>query len=409
MELSGLPGGTATAGDPCADIKPIVTMRQLKPLKEKQVILLATTTITMDTVFSNGLFQNVFVLYRMFEAMGFAPIFIVNDTPKNLKSIPTPMRSTRMIPTSQILKRPIQNLLCMIEIGMSIDPDIRKFVKLCGGKIYKLYLGNILNIDIETPIFMPGHYFPHHIVGNSDQIWVSPHYAQHAEYAAVINHVEPSVEKEKMIAPYVWDPVFLSLEGAEPSWRRAATPEEEVFVIMEPNISFQKNLLVPVLILNKWYLGLSPERRAAWKGKVVVISGDRLTMVPHNQHNFLPNLALHKDGKLDLEERVTILEALTRWPAATFFLHNLNNEFNYMTLELLWCGFPVLHNSPSWASCGYSYSPDDFDDAVAIIEQIRTRHSESLETYKAHSRILAWRHSPYNPTNHEGWKKLLGI
>jgi hypothetical protein len=377
-------------------------MKELKPIKDKKVILLATTMITLDNVFSNGLFQNVFVLYRMFDAMGYAPIFIVNDKPKSLTGIPGPLRSARIIPTEQILKQPIQNLLGMIEIGMSIDPDIRRFVKMCGGKNFKLYLGNILNIDIETPLFMPGHYFPHHVVGSSDQIWVSPHYGQHAEYAAIVNHVVPPTDLTKMIAPYVWDPTFLSLEGPEPVWKRPSSPADEVFVIMEPNISFQKSALIPLLILNKWYLS-----QKGWGGRIIVVNGDRLTFIPHFKENIMENLAIFKEGKVELVERHSILDALKKWPSATFFLHNINNEFNYMTLELLWCGFPVLHNSPSWAPFGYSYSADDFTDATRTIQQIRTRHQESLETYRSHSRMLAWRHSPYNPENHKAWERLL--
>ena len=383
-------------------------MRELRAVKDRKVILLATTTITLENVFMNGLFQNVFVLYRMFEAMGYAPIFMVNDRPKTLDGIPGPLRSCRLIPTDQILRQSIQNLCCLIEIGMSIDPDIRRFVKCHGGRIFKLYLGNILNIDVETPIFIPGHYFPHHVVGNSDAIWVSPHYAQHAEYAACVNHVVPG-QKEKMIAPYVWDPSFLSLGSSltVPVWRRPTTPEEEVFVIMEPNISFQKASLVPLLILNRWYTGLSDAERAAWKGRVVVVNGDRLAAVPHVEYNLNPNLALVRDGRVDLVPRHSILEAFAAWPAATFFLHNVNNEFNYMTLELLWCGFPVLHNSPSWAPFGYYYTDDDYAGAVATIGQIRRRHAESLETYRAHSQQLSWRHSPYNPIVHAAWRALL--
>jgi hypothetical protein len=401
------PGETDTFGDPCKDLAPLVSMAALKDIRERNVILLATTTITFDNVFSNGLFQNVFILYRMFEAMGYVPIFIVNEKPKTLNGIPPPLRSSRMIPTEQILKQPIQNLMCMIEIGMSIDPDIRKFVKMCGGKIYKLYLGNILNIDVETPIFMSGHFFHHHIVGNSDAIWVSPHYGQHTEYANYVNHTVPPADLTKTIAPYVWDPVFLSLEGPEPAWRRAAKPEDEVFVIMEPNISFQKASLVPLLILNTWYRGLSAPEKAAWKGKIVLVNGDRVIFNTHFEHNVTSQLEIFKEGRVEITGRHSILEAFAEWPSATFLLHNFNNEFNYMTMELMWCGFPVLHNSPSWAPFGYFYSADDFAAAARLIQKIRSGHAAAAETYKAHSRQIAWRHSPYNPVNHAAWKKLL--
>jgi hypothetical protein len=205
----------------------------------------------------------------------------------------------------------------------------------------------------------------------------------------------------------VWDPVFLSLEGPEPAWRRAAKPEDEVFVIMEPNISFQKASLVPLLILNTWYRGLSAPEKAAWKGKIVLVNGDRVIFNTHFEHNVTSQLEIFKEGRVEITGRHSILEAFAEWPSATFLLHNFNNEFNYMTMELMWCGFPVLHNSPSWAPFGYFYSADDFAAAARLIQKIRSGHAAAAETYKAHSRQIAWRHSPYNPVNHAAWKKLL--
>jgi hypothetical protein len=53
-----------------------------------------------------------------------------------------------MIIAEELLKNPIP-VFAYIEIGMSIDPVVRKFLRMIGAKSYKLYLGNILNIDIQ--------------------------------------------------------------------------------------------------------------------------------------------------------------------------------------------------------------------------------------------------------------------
>jgi hypothetical protein len=360
----------------------------LAPLAQRQVILLATATITDDNIFANGLFQNVHTLYRMFDAMGYAPILIVNEKPTSLDKIPGPLRQCRMITTEDLIRYPIRPLLGMIEIGMSLDAGIRKFVGSLGGKRWKLYLGNILNIDIETPMFYPTHFFPHHVSGELDAIWVSPHYLQHAEYAACVNNVTPPTDLSAMIAPYVWDPAIFEIGG-----RLAWEPGNETIVIMEPNISFQKSAVVPVLIAEEW-------RRAnpGWKGQVVVVNGDRLG-TPHFKHNVEPLLK-----PLVYLPRQDIRSVLAQYPSATFILHNVNNEFNYMTLELIWAGFPVIHNSPTWAAYGYYY--DGINDGVKKLE-MATRHDERLETYKAHAAAIAWRYSPYNPEVQGAWRNLL--
>jgi hypothetical protein len=408
MNPNTVPGRTETFGEPCASLQPWRSLAAIPEIRDRRLILLSTATITEENIYMNGLFQNVFVFYRMFEAMGYAPIFVVNDRPKSLKEVPGPMRSCRYVVTEDLLRQPMSNLAAMIEIGMSIDPLVRQFVKMLGGRLFKVYLGNILNIDIETPIFMPNHHFAHHVVGRQDKILVSPHYGQHAEYATYLNQVVPpeGLPLEDLVAPYVWDPSVLTRNGTlQLQWRPAQTPEEEVFVIMEPNISFQKAATVPLLALERWYRDVG--RAAGWRGRVCVVNGERLDMVPHAKMNFLPLLDLWRDGRIDLLGRMDVVSVLQTWPAATFMLHNYNNEFNYMTLELMWTGFPVVHNSPSWAAFGYSYDGADIGEAARQIESVRRGHKGRLEAYKGHAQLIAWRYSPYNPEVQAAWEKAL--
>ena len=97
----------------------------LQPLQSRKVILLATATIHNDSLFVNGLFQNVFILYKLFDAMGYAPILVVNDKPKEIERVPTILRHVRMITVEEILKSPIPIHL-YLEIGMSVDPSLRR-------------------------------------------------------------------------------------------------------------------------------------------------------------------------------------------------------------------------------------------------------------------------------------------
>jgi hypothetical protein len=404
-----LPGATETFGDPAKVVPFGPALADLKRVYDRGIIFLSTATITEENIYMNGLFQNVFVFYRMFEAMGYAPIFLVNEWPTDIQKIPEPMRRCRFIMTENLLRQSIPNVVALLEIGMSMDPLVRQFIKMIGGRLIKVYLGNILNIDIETPIFITHHHFAHHVVGRNDSILVSPHYGQHAEYAACLNHVVPPAagELSKMIAPYVWDPNVLTRNGSlRLEWRPAARPEDQVLVIMEPNISFQKASFVPLMIAERWYRDQGGAT-GAWKGKVVVINGDRLGHVPHFKHNVLPLLDLEKDGRIVLEGRNDIVSVLRGWPSATFLLHNYNNEYNYMTMELLWAGFPALHNSPSWAKYGYYYEGADLAAASKQLTAAMGLHGERLETYKGHAHGLAWQHSPYNPDTQAAWEKLL--
>ncbi len=394
---------TRNFGNPCTQITPFAAMNTIQKESERKVILLATATITDENIFSNGLFQNVYVLYLMFDAMGYAPILIVHEKPTATSKIPPMLQACRMKTTEQILTHPLP-VAAMIEIGMSVDPLLREFVKMLGGKLAKLYLGNILNIDVETPMFYPQMHFAHHVLEKIDRIWTSPHYGQHAEYAAYLNHVPPPADLNDMIAPYVWDPSIITRGGTlSMQWMPPATPEEEVIVIMEPNISVQKASLIPLLAVERWYR----ETGKTWKGKVVVINGERMTSTPHFSLNIGPGLDLVKDERVEFLDRRDMITAMKTYPSATFVCHQMNNEYNYMMLELLWSGFPVIHNSSMWAAFGYSYSGNCINVAAQQIQAALTQHRDRLATYKAHAQAIAWRHSPYNPEIQAAWEALL--
>jgi len=396
-----LPGMTRLGPEPAANIKPVTNIRNAAPLLHKKVVLLATASITGENIFSNGLFQNVVLLYRMFEAMNWTPILLVNERPKSMDNVPEQVRKCRVVTAEELLKQPVP-VFGYIEIGMSIDPYVRKFIKMIGGKICKLYLGNILNIDIETPMFYPEMNFAHHVIGEVDKIWVSPHYAQHDQYACSLNHV-PLRAPQTQIGPYVWDPTFITDEGRRSlPWRPTMPGEKELFVITEPNISFQKSSIVPLLMIERWYRA----KGKVWDGRVVIVNGPRILQIPHFKQNVYDQLDIVKDGKVEMADRKDIVTTLRTYPNATFICHQFNNEFNYMVLELMWLGFPVLHNAKSWEAYGYYYPGSDLTSGGELLDLIRGQHTDRLELYKAHAHAVAWRHSPYNPEVHKAWETL---
>jgi hypothetical protein len=371
-----------------------------QPLASRKIILLATATISPDSLFVNGLFQNVFILYKLFDSMGYAPILLVNDKPKDINNVPGILRHARMLTVDDVVRSPIP-IHIYLEIGMSIDPKLRRLFRMGGARIAKLYLGNILNIDTETPMFYTGMYFSHHVVGELDEIWVSPHYKQHEEYAAVLNAVEP-VPKSMKIAPYVWDPCILTLDGTRNAkWRPRLPNETETFVILEPNISFQKCALIPILIAERNY------RQNKRPLEVLVGNGERLMKNPFFTDTILPTLELAKDARITFSGRHDIPSIMRDYPHATAICHQWNNQYNYMTLEYLVAGFPVIHNAPDWYDVGYYYKGHSISEGAAALLQSQARHGDSLERYRAFAEAVKWRHSPYDPDVQKAWQALL--
>jgi hypothetical protein len=99
--------------------------------------------------------------------------------------------------------------------------------------------------------------------------------------------------------------------------------------------------------------------------------------------------------------RKSILELVQEHSGATFLCHQLTNEYNYMILELLHLGVPVLHTSDAWSASGYYYSINKWSDAIQTLFRALNKDPE-YQTLD-----VLWSVSPENPINRDGWAKLL--
>ena len=370
-------------------------LSELQATDDKPNVILTTIRIPDDHIWANGLFQNVYIIYRMLEVMGLKPWLMV-DNNQNHKDA-TVHEKFRMMDFKEYAANPFP-VASYVEMGMSCDPGIRRFFRSMGAKVSKLYLGNILNIDIETMTFMKGVNFSHHVAGELDEIWVSPHYDFHAEYAGSIN----ALCGKTRIAPYVWDPMFIEDMGQMYDDKGLSLESDRTFVIMEPNISFQKNSVIPIMIMEAYY-----RRHSRRVGQVIAINGERLKQNAYYQASILPNLTIHKDNKLQLTPRAHIVNLVKAFPAAIIVMHQVNNEYNYSFLEFITMGFPVVHNIKRFKDYGYYYDGNDFEAGADQIDRIIKYHNGNKTAYTAQVKQLTWNFSINNPKNVEGWKELL--
>jgi hypothetical protein len=368
------------------------------PLERKAVIL-ATNDVNDVSLFLNGLTQNILILYDMFESMGYDSYLIQNQTQSGTEKKDF-IRRYRTITPKDIIQHPMP-IAVLVEIGMSLDSMTRGYLRSVGAKIVKLYLGNIINIDIETIQNCPTVFFHHHMVGEIDEIWTSPHYKQHVDYAAILNQTDISNGR---VVPYVWDPCFLNHYGTRDSmeWVPPASWESMDLVIMDPNISFQKCYFYS-LLLAEAFSRAHPE----WKGKIIVINGDRINIQARARNEILPTLSLHRENRIVLCGRKNIHTIMKENRSACFLTHQWNNDFNYMTMELLHCNYPLLHNSEGWGMFGYAYSLNRWKEAIESLYRALRHHKENLPIYRSHAANLIWKHSIHNPAIQAEWRPHL--
>jgi hypothetical protein len=368
---------------------------------KKSIIVLATNDVNDHSLFLNGLTQNILVLYDLFASMGYSPYLLQHSGSSEPKK--SFIHNYRTVTTDAIVKQGMPVKL-FIEVGMSVDALTRGYLRGCGCRIAKLYLGNILNIDVETIQNYRSFFFHHHLVGEIDEIWTSPHYLQHVDYAAILNRTDPATSR---VVPYVWDPCFLRQYAAVDKPQLEWTPpaggwEKTDLVIMDPNISFQKYAFY-TLLLAEAFAKAHPE----WKGHVHVINGDRLRLSANALNRFLPCLTTLWPSRIQLHGRKTFHTILRDHPSCCFLTHQWNNAYNYMLLEALHCHYPVLHNSDGWLEYGYSYSTEQWPKAIDTLYRALKDHHDRLPVYRAHAAQLIQKHSIHDPDIRRRWAAIL--
>ena len=174
-----------------------------------------------------------------------------------------------------------------------------------------------------------------------------------------------------------------------------------MFIILEPNISFQKCCLLPLLIIEKLY------RTSKGDFKVLIGNSDRLQANPFFTKTILSTLELYKDGRIIFSGRNTITSIMNDYPSSIAVAHQWNNQYNYMTLEYIVSGFPIIHNASDWSDAGYYYDGSSVEKGYEVLKKVIEFHGSSLEQYAAGAAAIQWRHSPYNPEVHKKWKELV--
>jgi hypothetical protein len=393
--MNSLPGNT----DLSSYIKSDANITSLSISLDRPIVIFASNDVNDHSLFLNGLTQNIIILYDLFESMGFKSYLLQHSTHSNAEKKSFILNYSKISP-QELIRQPLPIKL-FIEIGMSVDPTTRSYLRSIGAKIVKLYLGNILNIDTEMIQNFTNGFFNHHLVGEIDEIWTSPHYKQHIDYAALINRTE--IQNSRVV-PYVWDPCFLTQYGTKNTieWSPPTSWENMDIVIMDPNISFQKCYFYSLLLVEAF-----SKKHPEWKGKVQIINGDKLKIEMNSFNFILPSLSLYTNNRIILHGRKNIHTILNDHPSSCFITHQWNNDFNYMTLELLYCNYPILHNSDGWDKFGYHYSINKWDEAVDTLYRALKYHKDNLNIYKTHAANLIWKHSIHNPEIQNEWRNIV--
>ena len=287
----------------------------------------------------NGLNQNAILLAELYSKLNHK-VCLLNDTASSSNK----NFNLKVIQSSEI---DLFNPDVIIQCGFYLKNNLIFSLKKKNSKLKNIHVhyGNRMIADMEK-------IHTHHLMYPTkyvDQVWVSPHYKQSISYYKNIYKT-----KNIHIIPYIWSPKFLNTVSSN--------IESINIGILEPNINFTKNCLIPILICESLY-----KKNSSFSNSVKVYCSDYIKDKRFFR-SWLSEFDIYKSGKLQLEHRKPFNQICSK-ECNVVLSHQIFNELNYLYLECFYLGIPLIHNSKTLKSSGFYYPNNNIEKGVTVLKK----------------------------------------
>lgn len=345
-------------------------------------------------LWSNGLHQNAVFLGRLLKKAGYNVTLICYDADGDVKQKElggVKLKTFKNI-DSEVVK--YDAIIC---VSVSLPESAYNIAQDKGIKIAVTEYGNLYTIFLESALMMGVKNFgvDNTKYDQANALWVSPHYERNKHWYKAFT------DQEFIICPYVWEPLFFDAKCKEfdgdPKWN----PEKNVkkIAIHEPNINIQKNCIIPLAIA-----GLVNKRDSSMIDTVYALNTEKFKdNKPFVEYIHSINLV----GKGSFDSRRTTPFMVCKSIMGTSVLHHTFNSLNYLTLELLRLGYPVVHNSEEMKTAGYFYNGINVEEGADQLELAINTHADNLKIKQEQADEIVWKYAADNPKNIQGYKDLV--
>jgi hypothetical protein len=285
----------------------------------------------------------------------------------------------------------------IVELGARGTSEAMRRFRDRGGKLVSYVAGNVMAMNFEAVACG----LPHGEMMSDagfDAVWITPqHWRMCRSYAALTR--SPNVEP----APHIWSPVILRQSAARlgrplfrPPGARSGPARIGVF---DPNVNVLKTFHLPLLACEAAFRQ-APETI----DRVLMFSADHLKGVPHFEE-FCAATELARAGRLFAEARHPLAAMLGDHIDAVVS-HQWENGLNYLYWDVLYAGYPLVHNAPELAGLGCYYRDfDPKDGARALLEALED-HADAGERPKVMEAL--WARHIDNPAVRARHAELVG-
>lgn len=359
----------------------------------------AGITIDLSLAFwANGLQQNVVFLYEMLERVGgIDPYYISQKPPKQRL-----MKKHKGLELNELLKDDSFVLdylfICgfdlldgMYDILKKRNPNLKVILIHYGSKcIDDIHYSTVVPHSSKGPLSTPKYL---------SQVWISPHHEFSSSYIKTYYNTNDVV-----VSPYIWDSFFVeeALKPLKSKKQNLFDPKKISNVcIFEPNKTHVKHCLLPIMICER--------TEQNFPGTINQVNSFCCESLRKNHYfeKLMNRLSINDaPSKCYFNNRWNLISALLKF-GNTIVSNQINNELNYLYLEVLHLGLPLIHNSKPLSEVGYYYPDFDLETGSNQLKLAIETHANELDWYKGHSRSFLQRYSPYNEKNISIYKGLL--
>ena len=314
--------------------------------------------VNTGNIFSNGCLQQAYFIYKQlkktFDRVQFGT---VHESYTKFDVVDIPVRN--------IIKTCLFDVKIVINVSLSVHNKL--MYKLHGINVIDLFCGNVYTLHQEQYIFnSTNKTLLEGITTNiADEIYTFPMYKEHTGYIDLLYNVPVTV------IPHYWDSEivdkYVTTKKLDVQHSEFAYPDigkkKYTFLVFEPNISIHKTSLVPLFICQRIY-DKYPD----------LVDGIDIYCTQKNIEigaECLKFKILQK-GLVKFKSRPILLDVLhelkTQKKNIVIISHNIMNDMNFLHMELIHFGYPVIHNCLPYSSNGLYYEYEN--EAPSVFDRV---------------------------------------
>jgi hypothetical protein len=373
-------------------------------LQKKLVVGITFFVSSSNTnIWATGAIQNVIFLYMLMQKIpSVAEVVLINGGDSEV--LPEALTLSGVDIKIARLPEMMDRLDVLIEAGAQVDQASIAELHRRGGKAVAYRMGNDFVIDMERVIFKQPTGYLFQRVG-FDEVWTIP---QHEKTCK--SYWEVMERCAVKVLPHIWSPLFLDRAiseladnlsfGYKPSQGSEPTPKR--IAILEPNVNVVKTCHYPLLVCEEAY------RQDPSLLKAVYVTNTASIKQHTTFQHFIGTMDIGLNGIATIEDRYTTPYFMSAH-ADIVVSHQWENELNYLYYDLLYGGYPLIHNS-TMLKCGYYFESFDAYSGATVLLDVLRNHDRRAEQYAAEAKaFLATVQVDYPENIHKYEQAFLGL